>query len=366
MPWGFLVTELDQIDASRQADITSANTTPAEFRSDPGRLNFSFHGSGAEYFRIWIVNLVLSIVTLGVYSAWAKVRTNRYFYANTQLCGSRFDYLADPRAILKGRLIAVTVLAIYTVIQYLFPIWGLVAFAVLFLMLPFLLIRALRFRASVTMWRGIRLGFDGELAGALGAFVLWPLFGLVTFGFGMPYAWYQQNQFLINHHRMGTTNALSTTTAGDFYGIFGSMILFSIVFTMLAAGLMVFLASLPGSAFAELLGVVPTLVIYLGLFIVYRAKHFFVVYNNINLSGNRFTNTVSVAGWASIVVTNTLAMIFTLGLFYPWASVRMSRYKLDNLAVQAVDVEGFSADKSQHMAAYGDEIGEAFDLGLGI
>ena len=33
-----------------------------------------FVGTGSEYFRIWIVNLLLTIVTLGIYSAWAKVR----------------------------------------------------------------------------------------------------------------------------------------------------------------------------------------------------------------------------------------------------------------------------------------------------
>ena len=35
---------------------------------------FRFHGNGAEYFRIWIVNFLLTLLTLGVYSAWAKVR----------------------------------------------------------------------------------------------------------------------------------------------------------------------------------------------------------------------------------------------------------------------------------------------------
>lgn len=39
----------------------------------------TFSATGSEYFRIWIVNLLLSIVTLGIYSAWAKVRRNRYF-----------------------------------------------------------------------------------------------------------------------------------------------------------------------------------------------------------------------------------------------------------------------------------------------
>src|SRR3954471_6399831 len=46
---------------------------------------FIFSGKGGEYFKIWIVNILLSIVTLGIYSAWAKVRNKQYFYGNTQL-----------------------------------------------------------------------------------------------------------------------------------------------------------------------------------------------------------------------------------------------------------------------------------------
>ena len=49
-----------------------------------------FEGKGGEYFRIWIVNVLLSIVTLGIYSAWATVRTRRYFYANVKLAGEGF------------------------------------------------------------------------------------------------------------------------------------------------------------------------------------------------------------------------------------------------------------------------------------
>ena len=61
---------------------------------------FHFTGTGGEYFRIWIVNLILSILTLGIYSAWAKVRTNRYFYGNTQVGNTGFEYHAKPLAIL--------------------------------------------------------------------------------------------------------------------------------------------------------------------------------------------------------------------------------------------------------------------------
>ncbi len=65
-----------------------------------------FKGNTAEYFGIWIVNLLLSIVTLGIYSAWAKVRRKKYFYHNTLIENVGFDYHAKPISILKGRLIA--------------------------------------------------------------------------------------------------------------------------------------------------------------------------------------------------------------------------------------------------------------------
>ena len=65
-----------------------------------------FTGSGAGYFGIWIVNLLLTIVTLGIYSAWAKVRRLQYFYRHTELAGSSFDFHGSPARILIGRVIA--------------------------------------------------------------------------------------------------------------------------------------------------------------------------------------------------------------------------------------------------------------------
>ena len=72
-----------------------------------------FTAHAGEYFRIWIVNLALTIVTLGIYSAWAKVRKRRYFYGHTRIDGEAFEYRANPLAILKGRLIAVAAIAVF-------------------------------------------------------------------------------------------------------------------------------------------------------------------------------------------------------------------------------------------------------------
>ena len=78
-------------------------------------LPFEFTGRAGEYFKIWIVNILLTFLTLGIYSAWAKVRTRRYFYGNTFLQDSSFEYLADPLKILKGRLIVFGFFVLYAI-----------------------------------------------------------------------------------------------------------------------------------------------------------------------------------------------------------------------------------------------------------
>src|SRR2546427_10354539 len=80
-----------------------------------------FTGTAAEYFRIWIVNLFFTLATLGIYSAWAKVRKRRYFYGSTRLDGDSFDYFASPKAILNGRIIAVAIFANYHLAVGLYP-----------------------------------------------------------------------------------------------------------------------------------------------------------------------------------------------------------------------------------------------------
>ncbi|OUW19747.1 MAG: hypothetical protein CBD18_00225 [Opitutales bacterium TMED158] len=65
-------------------------------------ISFEFTGQTGEYFNIWIVNLLLSVATLGLYWPWALVRSRRYFHAHTKLDGHAFDYLAKPKNLLIG------------------------------------------------------------------------------------------------------------------------------------------------------------------------------------------------------------------------------------------------------------------------
>src|SRR5258708_7086090 len=102
---------------SRSAAAREAGTVRAEaIAGSPTGERFErlqFSGNAREYFRIWIVNLLFTLLTLGIYSAWAKVRKKRYFYGNTTLQGDSFDYFGSPRAILRARILALAVFVIY-------------------------------------------------------------------------------------------------------------------------------------------------------------------------------------------------------------------------------------------------------------
>ena len=109
------------------------------------------------------MNLALSIVTVGVFSAWAKVRRERYFYGNTWVAGAPFQYLASPINILKGRAIAVVLLTVYAGAGQLSLAAQPVVLLIILLATPWLLVSALRFRARYSAWNSLNFRFTGSL-----------------------------------------------------------------------------------------------------------------------------------------------------------------------------------------------------------
>jgi uncharacterized membrane protein YjgN (DUF898 family) len=150
----------------------------------PQRIDLRFVGSGSEYFRIWIVNLLLTAVTLGLYYPVAKLRRLRYFYSSTEVGGQPLSFHAQASGMLKGYLLVAALLGAYSLAGHLSPIAGLVAFVLLAAIWPALWHSSMRFRAANTGWRGLRLAFLGSRAGAykalLPGYVL--SFGIVALG----------------------------------------------------------------------------------------------------------------------------------------------------------------------------------------
>lgn len=202
----------------------------------------SFTGKAGDYFGIWIVNLLLSVVTLGIYSAWAKVRRMKYFYNNTLIDGVGFDYHAKPIAILKGRIIAFLVFLVYAVLSKFSPMLGAVLLIGLFLLSPWLIVRSMVFNARNTSHRGLRFDFSGKTMEAAKVFIGYPLLVVVTLGLTYPFVAQRTNKFLFENHAFGLSKFKFDALVKDFYKvylkIFGVLIIVGVVFSVGSAKLL--------------------------------------------------------------------------------------------------------------------------------
>src|SRR5260221_315243 len=195
-----------------------SNDGPA--RPDLPPLPLRFTGKGGEYFGIWIVNLLLTIVTLGIYSAWAKVRRITYFYRNTELAGSSFDFHGSPTKILLGRVVALAMLVAYNYCLRIRSPWTLAVVAILAVALPWLIRNSFRFRLYNTSWRGTRFHFRGSLARAYRVFLLNGFLALITLYVMAPFMHQRLKAYQHDNSWFGRTRCSFHARAGQFYVLY--------------------------------------------------------------------------------------------------------------------------------------------------
>ncbi len=337
---------------------------------------FAFTGNGGEYFRIWIVNLALTILTLGIYSAWAKVRRLQYFYRNTTLAGNSFDYHGDPEAILKGRLLGVSLLVLYNVISNVHIGLGFLALALLIAAAPWLIHRSLAFKLHNSSYRGLRFRFAGTTGGAYKAFLMWPLLGYLTLGLLMPMAHREIKAYQHGASRFGDESFAFDAGAGAFYGIYLKMfglVLLLIIGLAVAAGGMGAMAALTGdgkmegTAFAAIM--MGVLGFYLLLFLVigpwFSARMQNLVWNHTALGPHRLRSSVRARDLLGIYLTNFIAIVLTLGLFKPFADIRLVRYRLTHMALATEgSLDEFLAAQERSVNALGEETADLFDVDI--
>lgn len=340
----------------------------------PSEKNFRFVGDGGEYFRIWIVNVLLSIVTLGIYSAWAKVRREQYFHRNLLLDGSGFDYHGQPSAILKGRIVAFVLLLGLSTIQHFSPLAYGVAILCLLPVVPWLVVKAFRFRAHNTSYRGLRFSFHGTYAQAFKVFVGYGLLTVITLWLAFPVFYRQLRKFMLDNTRFGTTAFECSITTGAIYRIF---LLPAVLFLVLIAGMVVIavsaasgVASQGGFAALGFVFLLIPLLLVLSQAIVLpyvAARTSNAVWGATRLGAHRFACRLPVGGYIGLTVVNWLGILLTLGLFIPWARVRLARFRAEYLALEVNgSLDDFVAGEASAATALGDEAAEMFDLDIGL
>lgn len=347
----------------------------------PVRHPVEFTGRAGEFFGIWIVNLVLSVLTLGIYSAWAKVRTERYFYGNTRLAGAPFEYLAQPIAILKGRLIAYAVAIALGISAHfqLLVVW-IPLFLLILLLLPWLVQRTLRFRARYSAWRGLRFRFVETVPEAYVNFMFRPIVGLITFYLLSPWVRMHQHAYVVTGHRFGGRRFGFRGDLGSYYVPFLiAMGLGVAAYILLMIG--IFAGALIGGAASggpgsepsttAIVGIVlPIIVVYLALLalpVYLRTRYTNLMWQYASLGGHRFESTLRARDVIWIYFSNGVAIVFSIGLLVPWAMIRIARYRASKFALLAQgELDDFVAEAERAESATGAELMDALDLDVDL
>jgi uncharacterized membrane protein YjgN (DUF898 family) len=327
----------------------------------------TFTGTGREYFPIWAVNLVLTVITLGLYSPWAKVRRTRWFYRHTRIAGSGFDYHGSPLAIFKGRLVALGLLGLYTLTGYVTTTTALVILVLLAVALPWLLAQSLRFRLANTSWRGIRFAFRGSTADAYGVFLLWPIAAFGTLFALYPMWKHRLRRYQLGHAAFGTARSSCEVTTGAFYAAYVQMAVLGVVLIMFAGaitgGLSVAVSPTTGIVF--LLSAYALVVVGLGGFLAATLDA--ATWQSTFIGSHRVFVRVKGRTLAGLQLRNILLTVLTLGLYRPFAQVRVAEYYASCMELApGQPIEQIEAVNTPSATATGDAAMEFFDLDVAL
>lgn len=346
---------------------TLDTATPAPLEPTTQRYNFEFTGDAKEYFRIWIVNVVFSILTLGIYSAWAKVRTRRYFLGNTLLAGNSFDFHADPVKILYGRILMTILLGGYLFGSKISPLIVPISGVVLLVLFPWVIVRGMMFNLANTSYRSIRFSFAKDYSGSYLNYFKCLL--IVTFTFGIGFSWAMRRHwwFRLTRSRIGSSRFDFNAEGSEFFAIY-----FGAGLVYMGALALAFLAGFISKGSLFLVSVLPVFFIYAG--ILFAAAHVRAQTTNLVCKGTRLDNKISFEAnlkspdFFKLYLVNLIACLFTLGLMIPWAMVRTAKYRLGHMHMIAPtgSLDSFVAEMPENSGALADAAVDFWDIDLGF
>ena len=407
------------------SSIQGPDTGPATQPSDWDRLRtiapaptpppeqvhaLEFTASGSEYFRIWIVNLLLTLVTFGLYYPWAKVRRLRYFYGNTRLAGHAFDFHGDPKRMLRGYLLVGALFALYAFAGRVSPVAGVIALVILAAIWPALLRASQRFRLAQTSWRGLRFRFTGDTAGAYKALApgfvaaivfvgvltlaapdeqaagraaavpgwLLPSIVMLTLVFyaALPYTLWLLKRYQHDHYQYANLRTRFTAGPGSFYLLalktaallVGAMVVVGVAFAIATVGAaggrpgfgrFIFMAGVLLAAYAAVL-------FTLQPYITSRLQN--LVWSRTESRSLGFASALGFWPLVRLTALNWILVVLTLGLYWPFAAVATARMRLAAVSVSVrTDLDALVARGAGTMNdAAGDAAADLFDVDIGM
>lgn len=368
--------------------------------------SLTFHGTAGAYFSIWIVNLLLTIVTLGIYSPWAKVRTLKFLNQSIEFKGSRFDFHANPISILIGRIIAVFVFGLYFWGGHINPYFGLVGTIIGFFCIPFVIIKSFRFKAKYTSFRSLRFGFKGtvqegyklwfkywspflitslitsiilimngegekELAKSLSPsmFLLGgvTLFNLIYALIIAPYFLSAIYNFILNNIYYGGAKVSFNSTAKEVKTEITRPYVKCFLLYLVAVFVFAFFAyyAVPAEKSAKFVGGLVavfsyTFLIAISFLLPYLMTKY--VWSRLAIQSSNTKFNLTYFEYFKTAFGNLFAVSLSLGLLFPWARMRMRKLVTEAKSCNIEDLNQFTGVSEESVSSVAEEIGDVFDV----
>lgn len=343
----------------------------ADFEAGTGRIvaltprQAVFHGTGGALFGLYLRNILLTLVTLGVYYLWGKNRLRTYLAGQCEFEGDRFAWHGTGRELFLGALKVLVVLAPIIFLAYVAPVlWKdptlqlvgqLLTIVVYTVLVPMAMVGVRRYRFSRLSWRGIRFSFRGRVRDFLKLFVRGSFLTGMTLGLYAPFFQTQTRKFFFENTYFGNARFSYHGKGSDLFRrlilallVVGAGFLLAAFSASLSVDLVRFSASTrsPGpEAIRRMIAaalpsvVVAAVVVIVAYFwyLAYRHRYFWS-HTSFGPANFRSTMTASKLLWQSF--SNLLLLVLTVGLALPWVMVRNIRFALNNIAlIGSVDLK---------------------------
>lgn len=334
-----------------------------------------------------VKNFLLRIVTLGIYNFWGKTEVRKRIWSAIRINGEPLQYTGTGKELFLGFLLVLAVLSLPTLLLTLLSLaqFGMrgADVAQTFFTIAFLYLigvgthRAVRYRMSRTLWRGIRGGLEGD-SWKYGWTYFWTGIVLVlTLGWAAPWRAVKLQGLITNGLRFGNRPFAFDASSGALYGPFAAL-WFSTAAILGATGAAIWGAVVsvaihvqPGKSVDPALVFKIAAVIYGGLILGflmfavvsawYRARMMNHFAAHTSFEHVRFTGTATGRSLIWLALTNTLMVVLTLGLLAPVAQARSARYFVERLRMSG----SASLDQILQGAAHegrGEGLAQAFDI----
>lgn len=328
-------------------DWSTANT----WGKQPIRLSFS--GRGRDYLSLWLTNWILTIVTLGIYSAWAKVRRLQYTHQNTQLGGYAFNFHGEPKSILVGRLIAIGLLVAASLGDFFSEFALLVSVSSLFSLLlsaayPWFIRSSMRFYARNSSYRNVRFKFKGGTGELYRIYIFGGFLTLITLGLAFPYLAYRLRRYHVENNYWGNNKLDFNATKRSFFGIY----LLHFVITLLVYAVITALAFKFGQPYFKELStstntmrnpsteaIIFVFLVLFVFFVLYKISTaitqdmiYKLSWNHTSIAKSQFSCDLSVFSLYLIRLGCFVLSLLTLGFFTPFAQMIILKKRIESLS----------------------------------